>query len=227
VRIAAEPGVTLRAWWLPQRDPGAPLLLFLHGNAGNREDRLHNLQGLWRSGIAVLIIDYRGYGGSTGAPSEPGLIQDGLAAYDWLAARAPSRPIALFGRSLGAAVAAQVASRRPAAGLILESAFTSAPDMAERIFPVPGIRRLVRSRYDTLSAVRALTTPLLVIHGARDELVPFEMGRALFEASPSPRKTFRPVRDAHHNDTYILAGNEYWRWIREFLYETQESLPRE
>ena len=226
VRIDSGSAV-LQAWWVPRPEPEAPLLLFLHGNAGNREDRLHNVQGLWRAGSSVLIVDYRGYGGSTGAPSEQGLLADGLASFDWLAARHPGRPIAIFGRSLGAAVAAHVAANRPAAGLILESAFTSAPDLAERLYPVPGLRHLVRSRYDTLSSLRTLKIPLLLIHGTRDELVPFDMGRTLFEASPSPDKAFHAVKDGRHNDTYLLAGEEYWRWIKDFLERIRRGPPRD
>ena len=115
-RIATEDGETIHAWWQPGKHPDAPVILFLHGNAGNREDRLHNLYGLWQAGLAVLIVDYRGYGGSSGAPYEEGLYRDGVAAFDWLRAKVGPRPITLFGRSLGSAVAAQVALHRPAAG---------------------------------------------------------------------------------------------------------------
>jgi len=217
VRIETDDGVTLQAWWIARSEPEAPLLLFLHGNAGNREDRLHNLRGLWRAGISVLIVDYRGYGGSGGTPTEDGLYRDGRAAFDWLAERNPGRLPALFGRSLGAAVAARVAGERPVSALILESPFTSAPDMAERIFPVPGIRRFVRSRFDTRAAVRKIAPPLLVIHGTDDEIVPFDMGRAVFDAAASADKTLHAVPGGHHNDTYLVAGDAYWGWVRSFL----------
>ena len=217
VRIATEDGETIHAWWLPGNHLDAPVILFLHGNAGNREDRLHNLHGLWQAGMAVLIIDYRGYGGSSGAPYEEGLYRDGVAAFDWLRAKAGPRPITLFGRSLGSAVAAQVALRRPAAGLILESAFTSAPEVARHIYPIPGIGRLVRSRFDTLAAVKQLSLPLLIIHGTADTLIPFSMGEALYDAAASPQKTFRPVPGGGHNDTYLLAAEDYYLWWGEFL----------
>ncbi len=217
VRIDTPDGAALGAWWCPRPEPAAPVLLFFHGNAGNREDRLHNVAGLWRAGVSVLIFDYRGYGDSSGTPSEAGLYADGAAAFDWLATRVPDRPITLFGRSLGGAVAARVAAVRPAAGLILESTFTSAPDMAGRVLPFPGVRYLVRSRFDALAAVRKLTAPLLVIHGSADELVPISMGRALYEAAATRDKTFREVPGGRHNDTYDVAGDDYWRWLREFL----------
>jgi hypothetical protein len=217
VAIPTADGQTLQAWWLPREEPEAPLLLFFHGNAGNREDRLHNLAGLWRAGIAVLIFDYRGYGGSSGRPSERGLLLDGEAAFDWLRGETGGRPIFFFGRSLGGAVAARVALRRPAAGLILESTFTSVPAMARVAFPLPGIQRLVRTRLDALGAVKTLRVPLLIIHGTADELVPIAMGRRLYEAAPGPDKTFRAVPGGRHNDTYVLAGAAYTGWLRRFM----------
>lgn len=219
VRLATSDGETLQGWWIPRPEAQAPVLLFFHGNAGNREGRLHNLAGLWQAGIAVLIFDYRGYGGSTGTPSEAGLLADGLAAYDWLKTKVGSRPVTLFGRSLGGAVAAAVALQRPARGLILESTFTSAREMAGRMLPLPGIHLILRARYDSLAAVEDLRMPLLVIHGTADELVPFGMGRRIFEAAVAPDKQFREVPGGRHNDTYLVAGEAYYGWLREFMAE--------
>jgi hypothetical protein len=215
VRLTSSDGETLQAWWIPHTAE-SPALLFLHGNAGNREDRLPMLKGLHEAGLSTLILDYRGYGGSTGTPAEQGLIRDGLAAYDWLAAQRPGKPVLLFGESLGGGVAAQVALQRPAAGLILASTFTSVPELAERLFPVPGIRHIVRTQLDTRAALRTLKLPLLIIHGQRDEIVPFDMGETLFREAASADKTFHAVPDGHHNDSYFLAGEEYWKWIGEF-----------
>lgn len=217
LRLQTTDGETIQGWWIPRPEPDAPVMLFFHGNAGNREGRLHNLAGLWRAGISVLIFDYRGYGGSTGTPSEAGLIADGLAAFDWLAARVAPRPVTLFGRSLGGAVAAMVARERPAGGLILESTFTSAREMAGRMLPLPGIHLILRASYDSLAAVRELELPLLVIHGTADDLIPFEMGRRIFEQAASPQKQFREVPGGRHNDTYLLAGDAYYDWLRDFM----------
>ena len=214
--IPTPDGEALGAWWCPRPQDDGPVLLFLHGNAGTRADRLHNVQGLWQAGWPVLIIDYRGYGESTGTPGEAGLIADGLAAFDWLAARRPAAPIAVFGRSLGGAVAAQVALRRPLAGLVLESTFTSVPDMAALTLPLPGIRHLVRTRLDAHAALARVQVPLLVIHGTADELVPPAMGEALFRAAASADKRLLAVRGGTHNDTYLVAGADYWRWLGEF-----------
>ena len=217
VRFTTGDGETLHGWWIPRPEPGAPTLLFFHGNAGSRAHRLHNLAMLWQAGISVFIFDYRGYGGGTGRPDEPGVIADGLAAHDWLTARLPGQPIVLFGRSLGGAVAAQVALRRPAAGLILESTFTSVPDMARAIFPLPGLPWLLRTRLDTQAALATLHLPLMIIHGLADELVPPVMGEALFRASPTAEKRLHTVAGGTHNDTYLRAGAAYIRWIQDFL----------
>jgi hypothetical protein len=225
VRFATPDGETLQGWWLPAAPRGAdrarpapgPVLLFFHGNAGSREHRLHNLQGLHRAGIPVFIFDYRGFGGSSGRPGEGGLIADGVAAHDWLRSRAGGAPIVFFGRSLGGAVAARVALQRPPAALILESTFTDAPAMAGRVLPLPGIGRIVRARFDALGAVRRLAMPLLMIHGEADEVVPLAMGRTLFQAAAAPDKTFRAVPGGMHNDTYVVAGEDYWRWIADFV----------
>lgn len=217
LNITTGDGESLGAWWCPQDDPANPALLFFHGNAGTRADRLHNVQGLWRAGWSVLIFDYRGYGDSTGRPSEPGLIRDGLAAYDWLRGRVAKQPIVLFGRSLGGAVAAQTALQRSAAGLILESAFTSVPDMARLTLPLPGVGRLVRTRFDNLAAVSRIEIPLMIIHGTADELIPFTMGEALNKAAASPAKQFHAVAGGSHNDTYVVAGDAYYQWHRQFM----------
>ncbi len=225
VEFSTEDGETLKGWWIPA--PGeveggsGAVLLFFHGNAGNREHRLYNVLGLHKAGIPVFIFDYRGYGGSSGTPSEEGLLRDGEAAYDWLRKEVGERPIVFFGRSLGGAVAANVALRRPAAGLILESTFTNIPQMARRVLPIPGIGLLVRSRFDALMAVGKLTLPLVIIHGDADELIPFSMGRTLFEASGSTDRAFHAVPGGRHNDTFDQAGEAYYPWIASFLKRLQ------
>lgn len=224
VTLRTEDGERLGAWWLPGPEAGAPLLLFCHGNAGNRAHRLDNLRLLHTAGFGVLIFDYRGYADSTGRPSEAGLVRDGMAAYNSLAERGGGRPVYIFGRSLGAGVAAQVALRvereRPVAGLILEAAFTSVPALAGHLYPLPGLRHLVRTRFDTLAAVQRLETPLLIIHGETDDLVPPAMGRRLHEAAATPRKTLRMVPGGGHNDAWLAAGSDYARWLRAFVQET-------
>ena len=222
VTLHTADGETLQAWWLPQPDPAAPLLLFLHGNAGTRADRLHNLLGLWAAGFQVLIPDYRGYGGSSGRPSEAGLALDADAALAWLREHNDgNQGVIVFGRSLGGAVAAGLAARAPVRGLIIESTFTSATEMAARMLPIPGIGRVLRARYDTLAALRTYRGPLRIIHGTADSLIPHSMGERLFAAAASTNKRMHSVPGGDHNDTYITAGAAYYPWLLEILENTQ------
>ena len=229
VQFPTQDGHTLKGWWLPAREADAPVMLYFHGNAGTREDRLEILQGMMSAGISVFIFDYRGYGGSSGRPSEAGLILDGEAAFDWLDGKTNGGPIFLLGHSLGAAVAAQTALTRKSAGLILESAFTSVPEMARRTLPLPQVllRMLVKTQFDNRAALRQYKGPLLILHGDMDEVVPFWMGGALFEeataSSSSAEKRFQTVAGGHHNDILFVAGAEYWRWLREFAARALEA----
>lgn len=215
VTFQADDGVRLHGWLVPGRTPWT--LLWAHGNAGNISHRLENIKEFHdRLGPTIFIFDYRGYGRSGGSPSEEGLYRDARAALATLEARAdldPERMI-YFGRSLGAAVAVELALHRPPAGLILETPFLSVPAMANRT--LPGLGYLFRTRYDSLAKIGRLQVPLLVLHGDQDEVVPFVHGWRLFETAPEP-KTFYAIRGAHHNDTYIVGGEPYWRVWRSFL----------
>lgn len=215
--LTAEPGVDLHAWFFPLPKPLATLL-FCHGNAGNVSHRLGNVAGLLQVGFQVLLFDYRGYGHSGGKPSELGLYRDAAAAWAHLVQRAETAgtPHVIFGRSLGGAVAVNLTTQLQADGLIIESTFTSVRALANQIFPVPLPRLPVE--YDSLSKIRRLTMPLLVIHGDRDELIPFAEGRRLYEAAPEP-KVWYPVLGAGHNDTYLLGGEVYFHKLANFVAE--------
>jgi hypothetical protein len=218
VRFQAADGARLHGWFVPARGARATLL-WLHGNAGNISHRVHNLRLFHDAlGINVFLFDYRGYGLSEGRPSEAGLLQDAEAAWRVLQARrdVDPRAIVLFGRSLGAAVAAELAARVQPAALILETPFTSLLDMARHHYWFLPVRWLVRSRYDTLGAVRRVRVPVLVLHGDADEIVPFDMGEQVFAAAPEP-KTFYRIPGASHNDTYLVGGKPYLEAFRAFL----------
>lgn len=216
--LTAEDGVRLHALFLPV--PSSRFsVLFAQGNAGNlshRLDRAIFLQSRLRAD--VLLFDYRGYGRSEGSPDEQGTYRDARAAYRWLTAtrRVPPERIVLFGESLGGAVALDLALGHPARALVLESPFTSVPDMAAVVFPFLPARWLVRTRYDNLRKVGRLAMPLLVLHGDRDEVVPFAQGRRLFEAAPMPKRFFA-IAGAGHNDTYFVGGEAYWKALADFL----------
>jgi uncharacterized protein len=219
ITLVAEDGVRLRAWLLPVAGARRTLLLF-NGNAGNmgfRLDRARQMQR--RLGVSLLLFDYRGYGRSEGRPDEQGTYRDGRAAWCYLVEERRLAPeqLVLFGESLGAAVAVQVALDRPAGALVLESAFTSIPEMARRAYPfLPPIGPLIRTRYATIAKVPRLRVPLLVIHGERDEIVPLSQGRRVFEAAGGPKRLL-VIPGAGHDDVYVMGGEAYWRTLREFV----------
>ena len=210
----SEPGVQLHGWFFPHSKPVATLL-FCHGNAGNISHRLENAYHLLRTGFQVLLFDYRGYGHSSGEPSEEGLYTDAAAAWAHLAQREDTvgAPRIIFGRSLGGAVAVELATRVGADGLIIESTFTSIRTLARLVFsfPLPGLP----IKYDSLSKIGRVTMPLLAIHGKRDELIPFADGELLFEAAPEP-KTWYPIPGAGHNNTYLVGGEVYFQRLAKF-----------
>ena len=225
VALTAEDGVRLDALFLPAKDSRVTVL-FTHGNAGNlshRLDRTIFLQG--RLGADVLLFDYRGYGRSEGSPDEEGTYRDARAAYRWLTEerKIPPDRLVLFGESLGSAVALDLALSRPCRALVLEAPFTSVPDMARVVLPFFP-RSFVRTQYDNLGKIPRLRVPLLVLHGERDEVVPFAQGRRLFEAAPEPKRFF-PVPGAGHNDAYLVGGDAYWRAVADFLETASPSTP--
>ena len=214
VFLTPEPGVQLHAWFFPHPEPLASLL-FCHGNAGNVSHRLENVAYLLQTGFQVLLFDYRGYGRSSGQPSEPGLYRDAAAAWAHLVGRAETMgvPRIVFGRSLGGAVAVDLATRVAADGLVIESTFTSVHALARLVFPAP--LPALPVKYDSLSKIGRLEVPLLVIHGEEDELIPIAEGRALFEAAPGP-KAWYPIPRAGHNDTYLVGGEAYFHRLADF-----------
>ncbi len=211
--ITTSDGVKLHGWFASP--PGAKLAtLFLHGNAGNVTHRVQALLAIREAGNAVLVVDYRGFGKSEGSPSESGVTLDAEAAFVWLQRRgfAPER-IVLHGESLGTAVAVDLAARNKCSGLILEAPFTSASAVAGTVVPLLG--RTLISGFDSLSRIGRVRAPLLVIHGTRDEVIPFRMGKELFDAANEP-KQFWAVEGAGHNDLAETAGAAYVAKLTEF-----------
>ncbi|MBN2139856.1 MAG: alpha/beta hydrolase [Desulfovibrionaceae bacterium] len=209
-------GLKLHGWFVPAARARAAVL-FCHGNAGNMSNRLETLALLNRLGLSVFIFDYAGYGRSQGRPSEPGTYADARAAWDWLTkvkGAAPSE-VVIMGRSLGAAVAADLAARVRPAGLILESAFTSAADLGAEIYPFLPVRMLCRFKYDTLARLRDIDCPVLIAHSPEDEVAPFEHGRRLFEAYGG-KKTFLRLSGGH-NAGLIESGEDYARGLDGFF----------
>jgi fermentation-respiration switch protein FrsA (DUF1100 family) len=218
IRLSAEDDVELDAWYIPS-DPDRATLLFFHGNAGNISHRLESLRLFHRLGLSVLIIDYRGYGRSEGRPSEAGIRKDARAAWRWLTEAAAAEPgeIILFGRSLGAAVAAELAREVEPGAVLLESPFRSVPEMAQSAYPfLPG-RWLARFEHATEDYVREINAPVLVIHSEDDEIIPFSHGQAVYEAARQPKALLR-IRGGH-NTGFLESRDIYLEGIDRFLRE--------
>jgi fermentation-respiration switch protein FrsA (DUF1100 family) len=218
--LVARDGVRLNAWWLAK--PGARIAtLFLHGNAGNVTHRVDHALAINRAGSAVLVLDYRGYGKSQGSPNERGLYLDAEAGYDALVHLGfDSAHIVLQGESLGTAVAAELASRRRCAGLILEAPLASLSEMAGTVAPFVG--PLFVHGFNTKAAIRKVRAPVLIIHGDVDQIVPFSQGQAVFAAA-NPPKDFWRVANAGHNDLLYGCGKDYTPRLRDFYSQTGAS----
>jgi fermentation-respiration switch protein FrsA (DUF1100 family) len=195
--VTTADGLSLLAWFLPPRD-GQPVVLHLHGNAGNIGHRSFRLGHFRRLGWGVLLLDYRGFGGNPGTPSEQGLLTDGRAGVSALERMgfAPSQ-IILWGESLGSGVAVQLGVEKSFAAVILEAPYTSITDMARRRFPFVPSGWLLLDRFDSLRAIGGLRAPVLIIHGARDRIIPVAMGQALFEAAPEPKQLWIVPESGH------------------------------
>ena len=204
------------AWFIPA-DNARGTVLFCHGNAGNLTHRLSSALDFHVARLNVLIFDYRGYGKSEGSPSEKGTYQDVMAAWRFLAEekKIPAKQIIVFGRSLGGAIAAYAASQNAPGALILESAFTSVPDLAAQLYPLFPVRLLVRNRYPTRNYLSKITCPVLVIHSREDEIVPFSHGQALLAIANAP-KEFLPITGTH-GDGFITSRQEYRAKLGKFV----------
>ncbi len=213
--IRTEDGVRLHGWWI--KGNGRRALLYFHGNAGNAADRLARAKILnERFALDIFLVDYRGYGRSDGSPSEAGLHRDGRAIENLAASRGfAADRIILFGESLGSAVAIQLAIERPCAALVVETPFLSISAMAREHYPfVPSF--LISTRFDNAARIGAVEVPTLVIVAERDEVAPPTHGLKLFELARGRKKLF-VIPGAHHNDTYEVGGEPYWRAWGDFL----------
>ncbi|MBI2320942.1 MAG: alpha/beta hydrolase [Chloroflexi bacterium] len=221
VWLTASDGVRLHGWFVP--GPRDLVWLWLHGNGGNISHRVENIAFIQRRlGASVFIFDYRGYGLSEGRPSEDGLYRDADAALAYLRIRPDldARRVVLFGRSLGTAVAVDLAARERVLGLILESPLTSIPGLARALYPFLPLEPLLRTRYDALAKIGRVAAPLLVIHSRDDEVIPYQQGQALFAAAREPKRLYT-LTGARHNDTYLRGGDGYWQALDGFLASLQ------
>ncbi len=225
--LTTEDGVEISGWFVPCDNPRG-VVLFCHGNAGNISHRLQTILILHRLNLSTFIFDYRGYGSSEGSPSERGTYLDAQAAWGYLVEkrRIPPHKIIVFGRSLGGAIAAWLvgeAKKEPGA-LIVESAFTSVPDLAAKLYPVFPARPLVRFRYDTRDFISRASCPVMVIHSCDDEIVPYNQGCDLFESASEP-KEFLEIR-GDHNMGFVLTGESYIRDLDKFITKSLNARKR-
>jgi fermentation-respiration switch protein FrsA (DUF1100 family) len=187
--VTTPDGLALLAWYMPPAREDGSVVLYLHGNAGHIGHRAYRLGPYHRLGWGVLLLEYRGYGGNPGRPSEHGLLTDaraGLAALE--AMGFPPHRILLWGESLGSGLAVRLASERPVAAVLLEAPYTSIADLARRRFPFAPVNRLLLDRFETLRIIGDVRAPVLVMHGALDQIIPLAMGRAVYEAAPHPKE---------------------------------------
>ncbi|MHC5139905.1 MAG: alpha/beta hydrolase [Planctomycetota bacterium] len=222
VSLTTSDGVTLAGWYVPAAE-AERTVLFCHGNAGNISHRLDSLKIFHELGLNCLIVDYRGYGDSTGKPTEIGTKIDILAGFQWLIEEKGMRPeeIILFGRSLGGSIAATIARDINPAGLVLESAFTSFDDVGAHYYPWLPVRLFSRFNYNTVEAVKQVTCSVLVIHSSDDEIIPYKFGQEIFAAANEP-KQFADLKGTHNEGFYNHNGlyKQIWQdWLEQLPVE--------
>jgi len=210
VRFKTADSETLHGWFIPAPDDAIGTVLFFHGNAGNIAHRLGYLPMFRQLKLNVFIFDYRGYGQSSGSPTEAGTYADALAAWQYLTETEgiPSSTIILYGESLGGAIAAWLAAQKHAALLILSSVFTSVPDLAQTIYPFLPVRWISRFEYNTLEYLKSIDCPVFIAHSPHDEIVPFSHGVRLFETVNTP-KQFLSLADGHNEGLVFMRED----WI--------------
>jgi len=226
VFFPATDSIRLHGWFVPSSESSVnTTLLWFHGNAGNISHRLENLYLLHRHlHMSIFIFDYREFGLSEGYISKAGTYLDAQGAWDYLVKERSINPtdILLFGRSLGTALAVDLASREPCLGVVLEAAFTSSQDMLKRYFFGSIPSELSQSAYDNFGKIHLIDAPLLFIHGQYDEAIPLEMAQRLYQAAQAPKR-FYLVPGSGHNDTYVVGGADYFQQWHEFLEECLAS----
>lgn len=216
VVVEAENDVKLHGWFIPNRKSDK-VVLFFHGNAGNISHRRESIEIFKRLGTSVFIIDYRGYGKSEGKPSEADTYRDARAAWRYLMEikKVDPRNIIIFGRSLGGAIATKLATEVKSAGLIVESTFSSARDMAHRLMPVIAYLIWLRYDYNTVANIKQVRCPVLIVHSLDDDIIPYKLGIKIYNAANEPKKFLRITGD--HNNGFVLSGQNYVEGLQGFI----------
>jgi len=216
VNLVTEDGIRLSAWYVPSQR-SQEVILFCHGNAGNISHRLDSLGVFYNLGFSTFIFDYRGYGRSEGHPSEQGTYKDAEAAWQYLVKvlKVPPNRIVIFGRSLGGAIATELAVRHQPAALIIESTFMSFKDIASEMYPYIPTSLIARFSYNTLEHIRNVKAPVLIVHSSQDDIIPFRHGQSLYSAAREPKEFLKIQGD--HNTGFLTSGEEYIKGLDTFV----------
>jgi fermentation-respiration switch protein FrsA (DUF1100 family) len=216
VSLTTSDNERLHGWYIPAVDSNG-VLLFFHGNAGNISHRLDSIGIFHELGLDTLIIDYRGYGQSTGRTTEKGTYLDAQAAWEYLvnSRKIPADRIIIFGRSLGGAVGAWLGARNNPAAVIIESSFTSAVEMARRIYPFMPVHLITRLQYPVTDFAARLNCPVLVVHSRHDEIIPFAMGKEIYAAVKQRREFLELMGD--HNNGFLISRKDYVAGLNGFI----------
>jgi fermentation-respiration switch protein FrsA (DUF1100 family) len=230
VTFKTADGLKLSGWYVPAE--GADFtILFCHGNGGNIMHRLDSINIFKDIGLNCFIFDYRGYGSSEGKPTEEGTYFDALAAYKWLTThkRVPAENIILFGRSMGASIAAQLACKVNKKALVIESAFTSYVDIGKKFYPYMPVKLFARYSYRTIDYIKKVNCPVMIIHSRNDDIIPFEFGLELYHAANEPKEFIEIF--GSHNDGFLVSSEIYkngWKkWLQFLKAGIRQSLPLE
>jgi fermentation-respiration switch protein FrsA (DUF1100 family) len=210
--LETSDGERVIAWHVPPR-PGHPLVIYFHGNAETIANRVDRHRALIATGAGLLAVSYRGYMGSTGRPTEAGLVHDAEAAYAFATSRLPGDRIALWGHSLGSGVAVALAATRPVAKVVLEAPFTSTAAVAQRMFPLVPVRWLMHDQFHSDERIGAVTASILILHGGRDIVVPIALGERLYELAKEPKRFVRYPKGGHDDLDDYGAGIGARRFI--------------
>jgi hypothetical protein len=229
VELTTPDSIRLISWVIPCVTPESTSVwfLYLHGNGGNISSRTHlsHYKVFRQQGITTFALGYRGYGESEGTPTEQGLYTDAVTAFSYLTSvrRIPPAKIFVFGYSLGSAIAIELAKRVDAAGVIVQGAFTSAPDVAREWYPFLPVRLTMKNKFDSIGKIASMDEPILIVHATRDAIIPFHHGQALFDRARQP-KTFVPT-GGNHNDAHIVDSTTFYSQLLLFLDHTHRTAP--
>ena len=214
VKILTSDNIELLGWYHEKNLKNYKTLVYFHGNAGSLENRIHKLNDFQDMNINFLIVAWRGFSGNNGKPSEEGLYLDGISAINWLIERGvPEKNLVLYGESLGTGVATHLAQNKNYAGIILETPFTSMIDAAKKFYPYIPINFLLKDKFENYKKIKNINTPILVMHGEIDQIVPFSMGKKIYEMANEPKYSYFTKYDDHmmeYDEKLVLA-------IRSFL----------